>query len=170
MFPVSLRSLERVISKQTIPLATATDLSDATATEQAYVSKVVAEADDPDYWYHASRDGNRQNHYQGSALGVTLVHDLSCFGHGLQQSGSSNGAKTASSSSNASVSAAAAYDQGWSTALPGGGGACDNDVPYIQRTVCEFHKLSHTCNMQVAQADLLFEVMCINLGLHSFPD
>jgi hypothetical protein len=25
---------------------------------------VVAEADDEDYWYHASRDGNRENHYK----------------------------------------------------------------------------------------------------------
>jgi hypothetical protein len=28
------------------------------------VQGVVAEADDDDYWFHASRDGNRENHYK----------------------------------------------------------------------------------------------------------
>jgi hypothetical protein len=29
-----------------------------------HVQGVVAEADDEDYWFHASRDGNRENHYR----------------------------------------------------------------------------------------------------------
>jgi hypothetical protein len=31
----------------------------------------------------ASKDGNREAHYRGTALGVTLVHDLSCFAVGI---------------------------------------------------------------------------------------
>lgn len=30
----------------------------------ACLQGVVAEADDQDYWFHASRDGNREKHYR----------------------------------------------------------------------------------------------------------
>ena len=39
-------------------------MSEAAAEEVERVQKIVAEADDPDYWYHASRDGSREGHYK----------------------------------------------------------------------------------------------------------
>ncbi len=35
----------------------------------------------------ASKDGNRETHYRGTALGVTLVNDLSCFAVGVEEEG-----------------------------------------------------------------------------------
>ncbi|KAG2448458.1 hypothetical protein HYH02_006350 [Chlamydomonas schloesseri] len=55
------------------------DLRQPDAVEQARVAGVVAEADAPDYWFLASKDGSRESHYRGLALGVTLVHDLAPF-------------------------------------------------------------------------------------------
>jgi hypothetical protein len=37
----------------------------------AVLQAVVAEADDADYWFHASRDGNREKHYR-CAVGFSL--------------------------------------------------------------------------------------------------
>jgi hypothetical protein len=73
------RSLERVISRQLMPLQTPADLAPAPAEEFERVQGVVAEADHDEYWFHASRDGNREKHYRSPALGVTLVHELACF-------------------------------------------------------------------------------------------
>lgn len=73
------RCLERVISRHVVQLLQPADLADAAADEVQRVQGVVAEADDEDYWFHASRDGNRENHYRNAALGVTLVHELACF-------------------------------------------------------------------------------------------
>eukprot|EP00882_Tetradesmus_deserticola_P029489 GHRQ01033034.1.p1 GENE.GHRQ01033034.1~~GHRQ01033034.1.p1 ORF type:complete len:222 (+),score=63.81 GHRQ01033034.1:84-668(+) len=58
------RCLERVISRHVVQLLQPADLSDAAADEVQRVQAVVAEADDEDYWFHASRDGNRENHYK----------------------------------------------------------------------------------------------------------
>jgi hypothetical protein len=44
-------------------------MSEAAAEEVERVQKIVAEADDPDYWYHASRDGSREGHYKSEPLG-----------------------------------------------------------------------------------------------------
>lgn len=33
--------------------------------EVARVQAVVAESDDPEYWFSASKDGNREQHYRG---------------------------------------------------------------------------------------------------------
>ncbi|KAF6251300.1 hypothetical protein COO60DRAFT_1561459 [Scenedesmus sp. NREL 46B-D3] len=73
------RCLERVVSRRVVQLQQPADLSGASADEAARVQGVVAEADDDNYWFHASRDGNRDNHYRNPALGVTLVHELACF-------------------------------------------------------------------------------------------
>lgn len=29
----------------------------------------MSEVDAPDYWYHASKDGSRENHYRGKGKG-----------------------------------------------------------------------------------------------------
>ncbi len=36
--------------------------------EQEIVKNVIAEADDPGYWFAASKDGNRESHYRGKEL------------------------------------------------------------------------------------------------------
>lgn len=70
------RSLECRISQHNVNLAPQHDPSPASEQEQRHVASVLAEAEDPNYWFHASKDGNREKHYRGPALGVTLVHDL----------------------------------------------------------------------------------------------
>ncbi|PNG99812.1 hypothetical protein TSOC_014398, partial [Tetrabaena socialis] len=75
------RCLERRLLQHPLALAAAAplDSSPPDAAELARVRGVVAEADHPDYWFLASKDGSREAHYRGSALGVTLVHDLEPF-------------------------------------------------------------------------------------------
>eukprot|EP00775_Hariotina_reticulata_P011186 gene11186-11336_t len=73
------RCCERIISRKQLLLAEPADLAAASPEEVARVQHVVAEADDDNYWYHASRDGNREQHYRSPALGVTLAHELACF-------------------------------------------------------------------------------------------
>lgn len=58
------RCLERVISRHQVPLQLPADLADAPLEEYERVQGVVAEADEEDYWFHASRDGNREKHYR----------------------------------------------------------------------------------------------------------
>lgn len=43
-----------------------------TLTLLLHLQGVVAEADDDDYWFHASRDGNREKHYRWAVSGVML--------------------------------------------------------------------------------------------------
>ena len=38
--------------------------------ERERVLAVVAEADDPEYWFSASKDGNREQHYRGKPFWV----------------------------------------------------------------------------------------------------
>lgn len=70
------RCLERVISRQLVPLQLPADLAEAPAEEFERVQGVVAEADDKDYWFHASRDGNREKHYRCGASGP--IGELIC--------------------------------------------------------------------------------------------
>lgn len=39
-------------------------VAELSAAAAVVVQGVVAEADDADYWFHASRDGNREKHYR----------------------------------------------------------------------------------------------------------
>lgn len=42
-------------------------------------SRVLSEADSPEYWFAASRDGSRESHYRGEASGIvidSLLDDL----------------------------------------------------------------------------------------------
>lgn len=62
-----VRSLEQYISCQDILLmADHTDHSPPSQSEQDNVTNVLKEADDPDYWVSASKDGNRKSHYTGA--------------------------------------------------------------------------------------------------------
>ncbi|KAG2493056.1 hypothetical protein HYH03_008719 [Edaphochlamys debaryana] len=75
------RSLERRLLQHSAPLRAAAPLDPRhpEPEEQARVRGVVAEADDPGYWFLASKDGSRESHYRSPHLGVTLVHDLAPF-------------------------------------------------------------------------------------------
>eukprot|EP00879_Flechtneria_rotunda_P011304 GHRR01011809.1.p1 GENE.GHRR01011809.1~~GHRR01011809.1.p1 ORF type:complete len:303 (+),score=102.57 GHRR01011809.1:136-1044(+) len=132
------RCLERVISRHLVQLVQPTDMADAAAEELTHVQGVIAEADDKDYWYHASRDGNRENHYRNPALGVTLVHEPPCFTQqrlpaeaiSTAAGGSGDGAgeqltaRTSNSSGTSSVASSGPDSSSnnssvWSSALPG---------------------------------------------------
>lgn len=67
------RSLERLVSARDVPFSQTVDDSPPTADAAARVDAIVAEPDAPDYWYAASRDGHREAHYRGDAIGATLV-------------------------------------------------------------------------------------------------
>lgn len=75
------RCQERVLSVQPIPLDRFLDVAEPSSREQERVSSIVAEAEQPGYWFHASKDGGRETHYRGPAVGATLVHQLACFKH-----------------------------------------------------------------------------------------
>jgi len=56
--------MERLMSWAEVPFAPDVDPSSPTPEEAARVEKVLSEADDPNYWFAASRDGNRTSHYR----------------------------------------------------------------------------------------------------------
>ncbi|KAL4428307.1 hypothetical protein ABPG75_002396 [Micractinium tetrahymenae] len=70
------RSLERLLSCQSVVFQGGFDASPPRQEEVARVASIVAEQDSPDYWFAASKDGYRESHYRGSHLGATLMHPL----------------------------------------------------------------------------------------------
>ncbi|KAK9826359.1 hypothetical protein WJX81_001998 [Elliptochloris bilobata] len=70
------RSLERVIAQTEVRFAASVDEAEPEAAERERVERILLEAADPDYWFAASRDGNREAHYRGTHLGATLVFPL----------------------------------------------------------------------------------------------
>ncbi len=42
------------------------DPSEPLAEEAERVARIMTEQDAPDYWFAASRDGNREGHYRGT--------------------------------------------------------------------------------------------------------
>jgi hypothetical protein len=52
-----------------VPLQQPVDATEPSAEEQQRVAGIIAEADDPGYWFHASRDGSREAHYRGKPSG-----------------------------------------------------------------------------------------------------
>ncbi|EFJ44920.1 hypothetical protein VOLCADRAFT_121227 [Volvox carteri f. nagariensis] len=78
------RCLERRMLEHTIMMRNGQplDARPPDPSEQERVRGVVSEADSPDYWFLASKDGSRESHYRNSYLGVTLVHDLEAFRRG----------------------------------------------------------------------------------------
>lgn len=72
------RSLERTLSVQNVPFRPAGDGAEAPPPreQEERVAGILAESGAPDYWFAASRDGNRRSHYADPHLGVTLVHFL----------------------------------------------------------------------------------------------
>ena len=45
------------------------------AEEVARVQAIVAESDDPSYWFRASKDGNREAHYRGECMQSIAIGD-----------------------------------------------------------------------------------------------
>ncbi|KAK9903307.1 hypothetical protein WJX75_002515 [Coccomyxa subellipsoidea] len=70
------RSLERLVSWQEVGFSGEVDESLPEAEETERVDRIMAEAEAPDYWFAASRDGNRESHYRDDHLGVTLAFGL----------------------------------------------------------------------------------------------
>ena len=72
------RSLERLLCCRNIAFASApTDNAAPLAEDHQRVLNIVAEADDDDYWFAASRDGNREAHYRGTVCNAGAR--LSCL-------------------------------------------------------------------------------------------
>lgn len=49
-----------------VPFAPSIDSSQPIQEEIARVEKILSEADDDQYWFAASKDGNRVSHYRGA--------------------------------------------------------------------------------------------------------
>ena len=60
------RSLERLLSCREVPFTASRDGAEPAAADHERVLTILAEADDEDYWFAASRDGNRAAHYTGA--------------------------------------------------------------------------------------------------------
>ncbi|CAD7703149.1 unnamed protein product [Ostreobium quekettii] len=79
------RCLERTLFKANCKLAGMLDDSEPTQESKEFTRQVVDEVNTPDYWFHASKDGHRESHYRGNAMGLTLVHELGHFSSPTQQ-------------------------------------------------------------------------------------
>ena len=68
------RSLERLVAWQEtlFDAAAPTDPSEPLVEEAERVSRIMMEQDAGDYWFAASRDGNREGHYRG--VGYRRMH------------------------------------------------------------------------------------------------
>ena len=53
------------------------DAAEPAAAERERVERILLEAHAPDYWFAASRDGNREAHYRGACV-LLCVPPLSC--------------------------------------------------------------------------------------------
>ena len=56
------------MSWHTIPFAAELDGSDPQQEELDRVTRIMCEADADDYWFAASKDGNREGHYRGAKV------------------------------------------------------------------------------------------------------
>jgi hypothetical protein len=72
------RSLERTLSVQSVEFKKGGDHARELPPpdQEKRVAEILAEPEAADYWFAASRDGNRRAHYADPHLGVTLVHFL----------------------------------------------------------------------------------------------
>lgn len=71
--------LEDILLSTEVPLQSPVDKAEPSADQAAYVQKVLGAFDNEnleEYYFHASKDGNRSAHYRTSKAGVTLVHFL----------------------------------------------------------------------------------------------
>lgn len=73
------RCLQQRISTQVMPFNGCVQYGMVSKRQTRAVHDILSEADMPDYWFHASKDGNRASHYTSNAIGATLVHDIANF-------------------------------------------------------------------------------------------
>ena len=59
-----------MVSWTEVGFAPAQDDSEPAPEEAERVGRILAEADDPNYWWAASKDGNREAHYRGAPLPI----------------------------------------------------------------------------------------------------
>lgn len=67
------RSLERLLSFREVAFRSVRDGAVPAAEDHQRVLTILSEADDLDYWFAASRDGNRAAHYRGAAPAPCLL-------------------------------------------------------------------------------------------------
>ena len=72
-----LRSLERYITWHEVQFDGGQSWHQASPEEADRVRHIVGEADHPDYWFSASKDGNRETHYRGPPRSGGLRQHLS---------------------------------------------------------------------------------------------
>lgn len=72
------RSLEKVLCSHTVPFQPLVSDAAVSSEELAHVDKVLTECKEPDYWFAASRDGNRESHYRGQALYDVALLNCDC--------------------------------------------------------------------------------------------
>jgi len=73
------RSLEQVLSCRDVSFAAGPpDSAGPAPPDHQRVLTILAEADDDDYWFAASRDGNREAHYRGAQHASALMTVLTC--------------------------------------------------------------------------------------------
>ena len=58
-----------------VPFAPSVDSSEPEPEELGRVEKILAEADEEEYWFEASKDGNRISHYRGPHNYTDLLRD-----------------------------------------------------------------------------------------------
>lgn len=62
------RSLERLIAWSEVRFGALVDEAEPADAERQRVERILLEAHAPDYWFAASRDGNREAHYRGASF------------------------------------------------------------------------------------------------------
>lgn len=82
----SCRSLQRLLISHEVLLDATVDPRPVDPMEQERVHAIVEEAYQDDYWFAASRDGNRAGHYTSQCIGATLMHKLAAFSGGAPDS------------------------------------------------------------------------------------
>ncbi len=64
------RSLERLVAWSEARFGAPVDEAEPGAEEAERVQRILRESAAPDYWFAASRDGNREAHYRGAHLAL----------------------------------------------------------------------------------------------------
>lgn len=70
------RSLEKLISFQTVQFCSARSDDGPDDAQKSIVESILSEAEEEDYHKAVAREGHRASHYTMPALGVTLMHSF----------------------------------------------------------------------------------------------
>jgi len=72
------RSLERLVAWSEARFGAPVDEAEPGAEEAERVQRILRESAAPDYWFAASRDGNREAHYRGAPPALLWPAQLLC--------------------------------------------------------------------------------------------